>query len=411
VPFAPTALRQVFRDLGSQKLRTFLTMFGLVWGTTAISLLLSFGGGLHLQMQKNTAGLGRGVVITWPSLTSIPFEGLGKGRRIRLTERDVALLRRRAQRVDAVAAEYSRTLRLQNGSAVRAVSVSGVDVPFGEMRNLIPAEGGRFLNPLDETGRRRVMFVGTELAKQVWGEGADPVGRTVRLNGSPFLVVGLMQEKIQQSNYSGPDTYRAYIPSSTFQALTGDKYLDQFIYTAVDDEHTAEAIEEVAQILGARHRFAADDEEALKVWDTTQMMKFMNAFMVAFNIFLGVVGSLTLVVGGIGVSNIMNVVVEERTREIGIKMAIGARPRTVLGGIMLETLILIAAGGLIGIAITAGICAIFPSFGLTDFVGDPALSGNVAVLTVGLLGTIGLLAGWFPARAAARLDPVVAMKT
>ena len=141
------------------------------------------------------------------------------------------------------------------------------------------------------------------------------------------------------------------------------------------------------------------------------MMQFMNNFMLIFNLFLGTVGSLTLVVGGIGVSNIMNVVVEERTREIGIKMAIGARGRSVLGGIMLETLIITAAGGLLGIGITAGICALVPAAGLTDFVGDPKLTSGVAAVTIGLLGAIGMLAGWFPARAAARLDPVVAMKS
>lgn len=404
-----SALRQVFRDLGSQKLRTFLTLFGLIWGTAAISLLLAFGGGLHLQMLKNTAGLGNGIVITWPARTSVPFEGLGKGRRIRLTERDMTLLARRSVWIDRISAEFENQLRLQNGAQVRSVGVSGVDVTFGEMRNLIPREGGRFLNPIDEQKRRRVMFMGNELASQVFGE-EDAVGRTVRLNGSPFLVVGVMKKKIQSSNYSGPDQFRAYIPASTFRALTGEKYLDQFIYTAKSAGDTPQAKREVAKILGSRHRFDPDDEEALAVWDTTSMMQFMNNFMMAFNIFLGVVGSLTLVVGGIGVSNIMNVVVEERTREIGIKMAIGAHPRAILGGIMLETLILTAVGGLIGIGITAGICSLVPAANVGDFIGEPRLTAGVATVTVGLLGAIGLLAGWFPARAAAGLDPVVAIK-
>lgn len=405
----PFSLRQVFRDLGSQKLRTFLTLFGLIWGTAAISLLLAFGGGLHRQMIKNTAGLGNGIVITWPSRTSIPFEGLGKGRSIRLTDRDVELLSRRAVWIDQISAEFARQLRLQRGAQVRSVGVSGVNVSFAGMRNLIPQEGGRFLNPIDEQKRRRVMFMGNELAAQVFGE-EQPVGQTVRLNGSPFLVVGVMKEKIQSSNYSGRDEDRAYIPASTYRALTGDKYLDQFIYTANSVAMTSRAAGEVAEILGARHRFDPQDQEALSVWDTTDMMQFMNNFMTIFNVFLGVVGSLTLVVGGIGVSNIMNVVVEERTREIGIKMAVGAAPRTILGGIMLETLILTAFGGLIGIGITAGICALVPAADVTDFIGEPRLTATVSTITVGLLGAIGLLAGWFPARAAARLDPVVAMK-
>jgi putative ABC transport system permease protein len=187
--------------------------------------------------------------------------------------------------------------------------------------------------------------------------------------------------------------------------------VDQFIFTASTVERTPEAMEEVAGILAARHRFDPEDEEALQVWDTSEMGQFMDSFMLAFNLFLGIVGSLTLVVGGIGVSNIMNVVVEERTREIGIKMAIGAHPDKILGGIMLETMILTVVGGVLGIGITAGICKAFPAAGVTDFVGNPTITVPVAAITIGLLGTIGLLAGWFPARAAAALDPVVAMKS
>lgn len=410
MPIMPSFLRQALRDLGSQKLRTALTLFGLVWGTAAVSLLLAFGGGLHRQMAKTTAGLGNGIVITWPSLTSVPFEGLGKGRRILLTERDVDLLRKRSTHIDAISVEFSSTLKLQHGRQVRAVGVSGVDVPFGEMRNLIPREGGRFLNPLDVEKRRRVMFMGNQLAKNVFGD-EEPVGRTVSLSGSPFLVIGVMKKKIQTSNYSGPDDRMAYIPETTFRALTGQQYIDQFIYTAKSVARTSAAIEEVAAILAAKHRFDPQDEEAIKVWDTTQMMQFMDSFMLIFNLFLGIVGSLTLVVGGIGVSNIMHVVVEERTREIGIKMALGARTWSVLGGIMLETLIITATGGLLGIGITVAICAAVPAAGLTDFIGDPALTSGIAAITIGLLGTIGMLAGWFPARAAASLDPVVAMKT
>lgn len=410
MPIMPSFLRQALRDLGSQKLRTALTLFGLVWGTAAVSLLLAFGGGLHRQMAKTTAGLGNGIVITWPSLTSVPFEGLGKGRRILLTERDVDLLRKRSTHIDAISVEFSSTLKLQHGRQVRAVGVSGVDVPFGEMRNLIPREGGRFLNPLDVEKRRRVMFMGNQLAENVFGD-EEPVGRTVSLSGSPFLVIGVMKKKIQTSNYSGPDDRMAYIPETTFRALTGQQYIDQFIYTAKSVARTSAAIEEVAAILAAKHRFDPQDEEAIKVWDTTQMMQFMDSFMLIFNLFLGIVGSLTLVVGGIGVSNIMHVVVEERTREIGIKMALGARTRSVLGGIMLETLIITATGGLLGIGITVAICAAVPAAGLTDFIGDPALTSGIAAITIGLLGTIGMLAGWFPARAAASLDPVVAMKT
>jgi len=223
-------------------------------------------------------------------------------------------------------------------------------------------------------------------------------------------VIGVLQKKSQDSSYSGRDKDKAFIPGSTFRALNGDKYVDNFIFKAKNVRETERAKAQVLEILGRKHRFDPKDKEALAIWDTTEEFQFLDTFMLGFKLFLGIVGCLTLVVGGIGVSNIMNVVVEERTREIGIKMALGARSRWILVQLLLETLVLTGIGGAIGLAIASGICRLFPAFGLTEYVGVPTISPAVAALTAGLLGGIGLLAGYFPARDAARLDPVVAMK-
>jgi len=401
--------RQLLRDLGTQKLRTFLTVCGMVWGTIAISLLLAFGDSFHAQMMVNAAGLGKAIVIAWPMRTGRAFEGLGEGRRISVDERDIALLRERSLTLGAVSAEYDRRLSLQSGTQKLTVSVSGVEPPFGEMRNVIPTPAGRFLNPIDEAQRRRVVFLGTDLATDLFG-GEEPVGRTIQLSGSPFLVVGVMEEKIQESNYGGPDTNRAFIPASTFRALTGQRFVDNFIFMAAEVGLTGAAVADVRGILARRHRFHPDDEQAVQVWDTTEGARFLATFMLAFRLFLGIVGSLTLVVGGIGVSNIMNVVVEERTREIGIKMAIGAKPRAVMTQFLCETLVIASLGGAIGLALSAAICAAFASAGLNEFVGEPALTPAIAALTASLLTIIALISGYFPARTASRLDPVVAMK-
>ena len=404
-----TSLRQLGRDLATQKLRTFLTTFGIVWGTVAVSLLLAFGQGFHHQLRKNSAGMGQSIVIAWPSQTSMPFEGLGKGRRILIDEDDIELIRRRATLLGEISSEYQRTLKLQLGTKTLSVETSGVLPAYGEMRNMIPRAGGRFINPLDEALKRRVAFLGDELSKNLFG-GIDPVGQVMRLHGSPFTVIGVLQPKIQDSDYSGRDKDKIVVPASTFRALTGQRYVDNFIFTARGVDLTEPATDEVRGILADEHRFDPDDEEAMFVWDTSEMFQFLDTFMLAFKLFLGVVGSLTLVVGGIGVSNIMNVVVEERTREIGVKMALGARPRGILLQFLAETIVMTAAGGAIGLAIAYGICSAFPALGLEDYVGVPRVSLLVSGLTATLLGLIGLLAGFFPARAAARLDPVVAMK-
>jgi putative ABC transport system permease protein len=402
-------LRQLVRDIRSQKLRTFLTVFGIVWGTVAISLLLAFGTGLHKRLIMNTAGLGDRIMIAWPGLTSVPYEGLGKGRRMRISEDDVAAIAREAQSVRAISSEYARSLRLNYHVKTLSVDVSGVSPEFGDMRNLIPQAGGRFVNHIDMREQRRVAFFGNDLATTVFGE-SDPIGSTVLIGGSPFLVVGVLQKKEQDSSYSGRDKDKIFIPGTTFRAITGAEYVNNLIFQGTAGADSKSVIAEVRGILASRLRFNPQDKEALSVWDTTEQFEFFDKFMLSFNIFLGIIGTLTLVVGGIGVSNIMNVVVEERTREIGIKMALGARQKWILSQFLLETLLVTGIGGAIGFGISVTICALFPKLGLTEYVGAPAVSPAVAALTAAILGLVGLLAGYFPAREASRLDPVVAMK-
>ncbi len=198
------------------------------------------------------------------------------------------------------------------------------------------------------------------------------------MHGSPFLIVGVMVEKEQDSSYSGRDHSKLIIPSTTFRAITGQRYIDNFIYRATDPRLNKEVSTQITAVLGQRKTFDPADSEAVSIWDTTEMFVFFDNFMLAFKIFLGIMGGLTLVVGGIGVSNIMNVVVEERTREIGIKMALGAHSRSILAQFLLETMVLTAVGGAIGLAISWAICSTVPALGITKFVGNPVLSPELA---------------------------------
>ncbi|HXG59435.1 MAG TPA: ABC transporter permease [Thermoanaerobaculia bacterium] len=401
-------IKQLVRDVRSEKLRAFLTLFGIVWGTVAISLMLAFGTGLHKQLIKSMAGLGDRIVIGWPGLTSIPYEGLGRGRRIRIMEEDLLAIRSEIPRLKGISGEFSETLRIDYGTRTLSVDVSGVTPEFGTMRNLIPDRGGRFIDPIDMQNQRRVAFLGDELATNLFGS-TPPVGKTILVNHSPFLVVGVLRAKAQDSSYSGRDKDKMFVPSSTFRALTGVKYIDNFVFQAATAGETKRVTDALLAALGKRLRFDAKDKEALSMWDTTEQFRFFDNFMLAFNAFLGIIGVLTLVVGGIGVSNIMNVVVEERTREIGIKMALGAKQRWILRQFLLETLLVTFLGGAIGFAISIGICALFPG-NLVEYVGKPVVSPLVAALTALALGVVGFTAGYFPARDAANLDPVVAMK-
>ncbi len=404
-------LRQFLRDVRAQKLRLFLTVFGLVWGTAAVTLMLAFGEGLHRQVLVAQKGLGDAIVIAWPSRTSKPWQGLPRGRRIQLTDEDVTLLRTEIEGIKNISEEYSQDgARITYGKKALSVDISGSNVEFGAMRSMNPQEGGRYLNQLDLDERRRVVFLGDQLTIDLFGEGVDAVGEQVRIDGSPFTVIGVMVQKEQDSSYSGRDKDKAMIPSTTFRAIYGSKYIENLIFQAKDVQKIESVKKAVIATAANKYRFDPTDEEAIQMWDTTEGTKFLDTFFLVFRGFLGIVGALTLVVGGIGVSNIMNVVVEERTKEIGIKMALGAKRRYVIGQFLFETLLITIVGGISGFLISWGICAVFPSLGFQEFIGDPRISFQVAAITTTILGAIGLLAGYFPARTAANLRPVEALR-
>jgi putative ABC transport system permease protein len=401
-------LRQMLQDVRHQKLRTILTLLGITWGTVAVSLLVAFGEGLQKQVVKSAHGLGENIVIAWPSRTSLPYEGLGKGRRIRVSEADIEALRRDIPEA-TFAGEYEAENKAFRRERVRLTpDISANNPIFAVMRNIVPAAGGRYVNDLDMDRRRRVVFLGDKLKTDLFGE-EDAVGKTIMLDNVPFLVVGVMEKKSQDSSYSGRDERKAFIPDTTHRALFNERYVSNIIFQAKDPALVPSVTRKVYQSLSRRLKFDPNDKEAIGMWDTTEMTKFFTTFFLTFRLFLGIIGSFTLIVGGIGVSNIMYVVVEERTREIGIKLAVGAKPAFIQRQFLAETLTLTAVGGVLGFLITVGVVAAVP-VSLEEFVGRPELSPLVLVTTTTLLGLIGALAGYFPARRASLLDPVQALK-
>jgi putative ABC transport system permease protein len=399
----------MLQDVRHQKVRTTLTLFGIVWGTVSVALLVAFGEGLEKRIAQNQRGLGENIVIAWPGRTSMPYEGLGKGRRIRLTEDDMEALRRDIPEA-SFSGEHERDKTAFRRERVRLTPDMSANSPiFAAMRNIIPAAGGRYVNDLDVDRRRRVVFLGNKLKQDLFGE-AEAVGKTVMVDNVPFLVIGVMEKKAQDSSYSGRDSDKAFFPDSTYRGLFSERYLSNFIFQARTAAATPEVTRRIYETLARRHKFDPADKEAVGMWDTTESEKFFRVFFGTFRAFLGIIGSFTLIVGGIGVSNIMYVVVEERTREIGIKLAVGAKPSFILQQFLTETLTLTAIGGALGFLVTTAILFLFPFLKLDEYVGTPAASPLVIGITALLLGAIGMVAGYFPARRASLLDPVVALK-
>ena len=404
------SIKQFLNDMRRQKLRTALTMFGIFWGTCSIILLFAFGQGLKEQQLKSQKGIGENIAIFWPGLTSKDYKGMPRGRRIRPTEADMELIRAKAVTLNNISPEFSKwNVMMKNGEKETLRNVVGIWPEFGVMRNLIPEEGSRFINDRDMAEKRRVVFIGNLLKEDLFGD-EPAVGETILLNGMPFTVIGILREKKQDSSYNGRDSRKAFIPSSTFNSMYSRRYVSNFVAQNQPQYTMEQTRREIYEILAAKYQFDPTDREAFSVWDTTKGFAFLKNFFNAFQWFLVGIGIATLITGAIGVSNIMNVVLEERTKEIGIKMALGARKSTILSQFVFETLLITAIGGLLGFLFALGIVQAVTMADLQDFIGTPRVNIVGALVVTSLLGLVGFVAGIFPARRAANLQPVQALK-
>ena len=380
-------LKEFWQDLKTHKTRAILTIVAIAWGTIAVVLLMSFGEGLGIQMPK--------------------------GRRVRMVEDDAWLLQRAIPMIDMISPQYRRTVTLTYKKFSTTTECEGVNPGFEEMRRMYPAAGGRFLNEADLLHQRRVMFLGSEIAREIFGE-EDPIGKTLMVDGIPFTLVGLMQKKIQTSMNNGPDTRRAVMPYTTFRTRYGYKYVNSMVVRPSDPTKQEVVKSEIYRVLGRKYDFDPTDERALGIWDFIENEKMGEKISIGIAIFLGSVGFLTLLIAGVGVANIMYIVVKERTREIGIKMAIGARRRYILAQFIFEALLIAMIGGGLGLLFSMGVISVVQLLPAEDgpmqFLGRPVLSHTIMFLTTSILMIIGLLAGFFPARKAAGLDPVESLR-
>ena len=405
--------RNLFRDLVRQPLRTALTLSGVVWGTFSVVLLLAFGDSVSKAQIKRFHGMGQGIVLVFPSRTTLPWQGFVKGKAVRVTPETVEAIPDKVPGIEVISPEFVGSRLIRYGRNEFRNTVRGVNPEFELMRNTI-AEKGRFIDPEDMAGRKRVCFIGDVLATDLFGT-EEPVGKAVFIDGVPFTVVGVMRKKLQISNYNGQRDERcAFIPWTTYASLYGAKYVSNIIFRPLDLGRSKAVMEDVKAHLAKLVGFDPADPDALGVWDTLEFEKSFTTFFLAFTIFLGVIGSFTLLVGGVGVASIMRVVVEERTREIGVKLAVGARRRTILLAVLqriaghharrrprrLRALGRRAPGGQ-GLPKKAASPTSSACPSSTRWSSSPRSS---------ILLSIGVIAGMIPARTAASTDPIEALR-
>jgi len=426
-------VQQTWHNLTANKLRSFLTMFGIVWGVISIVLLSAVSAGFQQGNQRVLEELGKNIVIIRNGRTSMQAGGERAGRIIRLNIDDVYALKEQSRLLEHITPELMRGgIQAKSPFNASSTQLSGV-WPVYQVIRTIEVDRGRLLNDEDNREARRVAVIGYDMCKQLFAD-RNPVGMQIALAGIPYTVVGRVRKKEQDSNYTGPDNNRMFLP---YEAMRKDFPMPGEFNTAdsvsaiiaAPYDHVAKelvrmveeqkklnfekggAVEmDIRKILGPRHDFNPEDNEAISMWNTALSTVFFNKMISSMNDFFVAVSIITLALGGIGVMNIMLVSVKERTREIGVRKALGATSRNVLLQFFSEGMFLVLISGAIGLVIGNVLCSLVNLLPMPERFAGMIITVPAAAFAIIVLAIIGVAATTYPARRAAGLPPIEALR-
>jgi putative ABC transport system permease protein len=407
-------LRDTLATLWAHKRRTLLTMFGIAWGIISITLMVAAGEGLGRGIQKQQENFGKDVMIVFSGRTSMQAGGLRSGRAVHWMENDYVQVAKESPSCKYVMPEMGSNVKVHSAFNSGDLQVVGSLPPFTEIRSITVAQG-RFYNYQDNEEGRRVAFLGSDAKKQLFAE-REALGQTVELGSVPYTVIGVMQGKDQNSSYDGVDVRKIFIP---FSAMTRDfpnkppaveHSVDRLLAAPWSLETHPDCERQIRRSLARLHNFDPRDKEAVPIWDTVKNAQANRMIFVGMEVFMGAVGVATIFLGGLGVMNVMLVSVRERTREIGVRKALGATRKSILRQFFLETVIVVFLSGGTGLIISYGFCALVNLLPKFPFFDGLDASWKLAALTIGLLGMIAVLSALYPANRAASVDPIEALR-
>ncbi|HBY63984.1 MAG TPA: hypothetical protein DEH78_29525, partial [Solibacterales bacterium] len=405
-------LRQTGANIWRNKLRSFLTMFGIAWGIASLVLMSALSDGFREGQRKNMSQIGDNIVMVFGGRTEKQAGGERAGRRVFLRESDVAAIRAFCPTVATVSSEVKNfdVLVRSAHNAGRFLTL-GATPEYLKLRNF-PMESGRVVSAGDEAQGRRVAMLGSAVRKQLFEKRPKVLGETVHINNYPYLVIGLLTEKTQNSSYDGWDNDKVIIPASALRrdappsrevATQGRVF--SIVYRPRSTEQWEAAQAEVRRTLGRVHGFEPDDKAALPMWDMVEGAKLFDKVFDSADIFLAAIALVTLSLGGIGVMNTMMMAVSERVNEVGLKKALGATNRRILADFFLEGLTLALFSGAAGLVVTLGLAAAVNSLPMPAmWSGLPVHWRELAIATAAL-GTVAVLSALPPAWQAAQLTP------
>jgi len=407
-------LRDTLVTLWAQKRRTLLTMFGIAWGIISITVMVAAGEGLGDGIQKNQQTFGKDVMIVFSGRTSMQAGGARAGRMVRWMEDDYQYVAAESPACKYVMPELGNDVQGRSLFNSGTIPVVGALPPFSEIRSVAPAQG-RFYNDEDNESARNVAFLGSDVKKQLFAD-REAMGQTVWLNGIPYTVIGVMKAKDQNSSYDGFDTRKIFIPFNSMKRDFPNKppavehTVDRLLVAPWSLETHKDCVKQLRKTLGRLHNFDPRDEEAASIWDTVKNAQANRMIIVGMEIFMAAVGIATLFLGGLSVMNVMLVSVRERTREIGVRMALGATRKSILRQFFVETIFVVVISGGAGLIISYGFCALVNLAPMPPFFTGMLTSWKIAAMSIALLGLISILSALYPANRAASVDPIEALR-